>query len=133
MKESMLQQIVGEEIAQKLHLTRLKLLSTLGGTPPLPLSLKDLITLHTEGALDMSKVVIAIGYRGYVMDTRDAIAVAEALSKAEMYDTKYKSKEEGGTQVFVWEQAPDEGSITMSILPDSLYRMAKLAGKPSKD
>ena len=116
----------------RLYAKLLKLHSTLDGMPPLPLSLKGLQELHKKGFI-MSKVVVAIGYRSYVMDTRDAIAVAEALSKAEMYDTKYKSKEEGGSQVFIWEQAPDEGSITMSILPDSLYRMAKLAGKPSKD
>jgi hypothetical protein len=133
MKESMLQKIVGEEIAQKLHLTRLKLLSNLDGMPPSPLSLKDLITLHTEGAPDMSKVIVAVGYRNYVMDTRDAIVVAEALAKAEMYDTKYKSKEEGGTQVFVWEQGSEDSTITMSIISDSLYRMAKLAGRPNKD
>lgn len=81
----------------------------------------------------MSKIVVAIGYRNYVMDTRDAIAVAEALSKAEMYDTKYKSREEGGTQVFIWEQGTEDSAITMNIISDSLYRMAKLAGKPNKD
>jgi hypothetical protein len=132
MKESMLQKIVGREVYHHL-LARLKLRSTLGGMPPLQLSLKDLTLLHNEGALKMSKIVIAIGYRNYVMDTKDAIVVAEALAKAEMYDTKYKSKEGGGTQLFIWEQSHEDSTISMNIISDSLYRMAKLAGKPNKD
>lgn len=81
----------------------------------------------------MSKVVVAIGYKNYVLDTADAIKVAEALSRAELYDTKYRSKDEGGSSVYVWEQGSEDSTITMTILSDSLYRMAKLAGKPTKD
>jgi len=81
----------------------------------------------------MSKVVVAIGYKNYVLDTADAIKVAEALSKAELYDTKYRSKDKGGTSVHVWEQDENDSTIAMTILSDSLYRMAKLAGRPTKD
>jgi len=81
----------------------------------------------------MCKVVVAIGYKNYVLDTADAIKVAEALSKAELYDTKYRSKDKGGTSVNVWEQDENDSTIAMTILSDSLYRMAKLAGRPTKD
>ena len=81
----------------------------------------------------MSKIVVAIGYKNYVLDTADAIKVAEALSKAELYDTKYRSQEKGGTSVYVWEQDERDSTIAMTILSDSLYRMAKLAGRPTKD
>jgi hypothetical protein len=81
----------------------------------------------------MSKIVVAIGYKNYVLDTADAIKVAEALSKAELYDTKYRSQEKGGTSVHVWEQDESDSTIAMTILSDSLYRMAKLAGRPTKD
>jgi len=81
----------------------------------------------------MSKVVVAIGYKNYVLDTADAIKVAEALSRAELYDTKYRSQEKGGTSVHVWEQDESDSTISMTILSDSLHRMAKLAGKPTKD
>jgi hypothetical protein len=102
------------------------------GTQLLPLSLNDLTQLHSEVNV-MSKIVVAIGYKNYVLDTADAIKVAEALSKAELYDTKYRSQEKGGTSVYVWEQDERDSTIAMTILSDSLYRMAKLAGRPTKD
>ena len=81
----------------------------------------------------MSKVILAIGYKNYVIDTADAVKVAEVLSRAELYDSKYRSKDDGGTSIHVWEQDPSDSTISMIILSDSMYRMAKLAGKPTKD
>lgn len=37
----------------------------------------------------MAKVVITLGWKKYVVDAQQAVAVAEMLSKAEMYETKY--------------------------------------------
>lgn len=127
MKESLVMGMV-----RKLYVRLLNHHSKQDGTQLLPLSLSDLTQLHNEVNV-MCKVVVAIGYKNYVLDSTDAIKVAEALSRAELYDTKYRSKDKGGTSVHVWEQDESESSVSMTILSDSLYRMAKLAGKPTKD
>ena len=78
----------------------------------------------------MAKVIINIGYRGYVVDAAQAIALSDILSKAERYDSKYKSKEDGGTTYHIWEQTGEDSTFDMRILTESMYRMAKLAGEP---
>ena len=82
----------------------------------------------------MAKVIVEIGYRKYVVDAKQAVAVAEMLSKAEVYESKYTKDGEGKSvtthHVFEVDDAP---SWYMHMMPDSLYRMAKLAGKPEKD
>lgn len=76
----------------------------------------------------MTKAVIDIGYNKYVLDLRDAVNVLEVLGKAEKYETKW-SKE--GTSHYIYPQSDSLGTLTL--LSDDLYRMAKLAGKPSND
>jgi hypothetical protein len=78
----------------------------------------------------MAKMIISIGYKEYVMDTVKAMAVAEALGEAEFYESKYRNSEDGGTTHHVWEQDANEAaSISLRLLPNNLYRLAKLAGK----
>lgn len=82
----------------------------------------------------MAKVIVEIGYRKYVVDAKQAVAVAEMLSTAEVYETRY-AKDGGGNgttthHVFDMDDTP---SWYMHMMPDSLYRMAKLAGKPPED
>lgn len=74
------------------------------------------------------KGVITIGYRKLVMDLDHAVALAKAMSTAEIYQTKWRSTEDGGTTHHIYEDEPGEMSITL--ISDDLYRMAKLAGKP---
>ena len=76
----------------------------------------------------MSKAIVSIGYKSYVMDAKDALAVAEVMANAERYESKYTSA--GGTVYHIWKQDGDESTIPLQVLPDELYRMAKLAGKP---
>lgn len=76
----------------------------------------------------MTKAVIEIGYNKYVLDLRDAVDIIESLGKAEKYETKW-SKE--GTSHYIYPLSDSLGSLTL--LSDDLYRMAKLAGKPSSD
>jgi hypothetical protein len=82
----------------------------------------------------MAKVVISLGWKKYVVDAQQAVAVAEMLSKAEVYETKYvKDGEDKSTTMYYVYPQEDEHGWMMEIMPDSIYRMAKLAGKPEKD
>jgi len=77
----------------------------------------------------MSRCVIGIGYKNYIVDTEQAIRLADMLSSAEMFEEKYQS---GQTNTFhVWEQ-DEAGKFNITILPDSVYRIGKLAGKPEE-
>ena len=80
----------------------------------------------------MSKVIIEIGYRSYVMDADDALVMANLLGRAERYEAKWHSKTETSDSRYTHhvyaEAAPD--APTMRILHDEVYNMYKLAGKP---
>ena len=78
----------------------------------------------------MTKAIIRIGYEQYVMDAADALKVHEILAKAECFKREYRSKDNGGPLFYVWPQDTDNESRSFEIMPDNLYRMAKLAGKP---
>lgn len=83
----------------------------------------------------MTKAIIRIGYREYVVDAKDALTFHEILAKAERYERKYRTEDAGGSLYYIWEQDEQDGdqSNTIQLLSDNLYRMAKLAGKPPKD
>jgi hypothetical protein len=78
----------------------------------------------------MTKAIVAIGYNNYVMEAKDALTIHEILAKAENYHREYRSRDEGGPIYYVWEQDAGNETRSIEIMPDSLYRMAKLAGKP---
>jgi hypothetical protein len=84
---------------------------------------------------DMSKVIVEVGYRSYVLDAKDALTMAEIFGKAERYEAKWHSKtdkmESHHTYHIYTEHAPDAPS--MKILNDATYQMYKLAGKPEGD
>lgn len=80
----------------------------------------------------MTKAVIELGYRKYVLDAQKAVAILEILAEAEMYETKWQKDEDGGTLHYVYPQEQDECIRAFNVLPTALYRMAKLAGKPAK-
>lgn len=78
----------------------------------------------------MAKAIIRFGYDKYVMDAKDALVIHEILVKAERYSSKYQKAEDGGTLHYVWEQDNIDDLRSFEIMPDNLYRLAKLAGKP---
>jgi len=78
----------------------------------------------------MSKVIIELGYNKYLLDTKEAVDLVEILSKAEVYKEVWHKEEEGGTTYHVYAQ--DSVTSAMSIMPDHLCRMARLAGKPQE-
>ena len=77
----------------------------------------------------MSKAIISIGYTQYVVNTADAVKLADILMGAERYEDKWV-KDVGNTH-HIWEQ--DElHKFEIKAIPDSVYRMYKLAGKPEE-
>ena len=82
-------------------------------------------------------VVIELGYRSVVLQTEDAIRVAEILARGESYEEKYRTKEEkeksGIDSDYTYHIYPQDKMISMRILPESQYQMAKLAGRPVKE
>jgi hypothetical protein len=75
-------------------------------------------------------MVVKIGYKDLVMSTKDAIALGEIVQRAEKYEKKYNRDSgvtNGGTYSYhVW---PSDEEVTMTLISDDLYRMAKMAGK----
>ena len=71
-----------------------------------------------------------------VLSTEDAIRVADILAKAEAFEEKYRTKEEkeksGIDTDYTYHVHPQDKPFTMKVISDSLYQMAKLAGKPVK-
>ena len=79
-------------------------------------------------------VVIDFGYNtnSLVMSAVDALAMAEIMQRAEKYEKKYLPGS-GGESSYTYHVWPNLGEISMKIISDDNYRMAKLAGKPEKE
>lgn len=78
----------------------------------------------------MSKAMITMGYKTYLIEPSDALKIVEILERAERMETKWDK--ETGKYYFVYEQTPEEKVNSIELIPDDLYRMAKLAGRPQK-
>ena len=83
----------------------------------------------------MSKCVVTIGYNNsFVVETKDAVAIMDMLGKAELYEQKYHGANDDKPSFYtyhIWEaDTSDSVKASISLLSDSVYRMAKLAGKP---
>ena len=76
------------------------------------------------------KAIVQVGYKTYVMDAEKAIAFLALLDNAEVYESKWESKI---TSHYVYPQDNGDHIRELKLLPDALYRMAKLAGKPNKE
>lgn len=73
-------------------------------------------------------MVLKLGWDTQVLlPIKDAITVAEILSKAHAWEEKYTSGSD--TAYFAY---PCEKDFTMKIVPDSIADMARMAGKPEK-
>jgi hypothetical protein len=79
-----------------------------------------------------AKAIVTLGYNKYVLDVDKAVQVLEALSGVEKYEDVYHKAEEGGTTHHIY--IDTEGSVVLSVhlMTEALYQMAKLAGKPEK-
>jgi hypothetical protein len=82
----------------------------------------------------MSKALVSIGYVDYVLDIGDAVTLMGIMGNAELYKavTDYNVKP-STTAYYVWEQEPtNRDSVTITLMPDAVYRVAKMAGKPQE-
>lgn len=83
------------------------------------------------------KAVITLGYREYVMEAEDALALLQVIARGERYQSNWRKEEEGGTSYYIWaesEQPGDHGHNVgaLRLISDDHYRIAKLAGAPPK-
>ena len=75
-------------------------------------------------------MIVELGYTKYVMSNSDAVLIADILEKAELYEQKWRKEEDGGTTYHVYD---NDKQFTLTTITNSLYSMAKLAGKPVKE
>jgi hypothetical protein len=74
----------------------------------------------------MAKVVLNIPYGDYVIDSKDAMALCEALAKAERYREKY-SNSSSTHHIYPLEGG---GNFGFRLITDEQYKLYRLAGKP---
>jgi hypothetical protein len=82
-----------------------------------------------------NKVRIEIGYRTFIVDASEGVQLMQILNNAEIFEEKSKRSQDGSysSSYFCYEQDTMGASmVSISLIPTSLYRMAKLAGKPPK-
>ena len=80
------------------------------------------------------KAKIQIGYKSWVLDHDKAIQILTMLDEAECYDSKYQKDTGSGSSTTHYVYPNDEVKPhNLELIPDKLYKMWKLAGKPSKE
>lgn len=81
----------------------------------------------------MAKAILRLGYTDYVMDMPDAVAVMEAFGKAEVFKSVHDYKATPSTTSYhIWAPEPQHDQMTLQLLHDTTYKIAKLAGKPKE-
>lgn len=83
-----------------------------------------------------AKIILAMGYRKFVVDADKALKVVELLHDAELYEIKYHSAVNGRDSYnthHVYENDDSTSNIGIELMPESMYAVSKLAGKPDKD
>ena len=75
------------------------------------------------------KAIVQVGYKSYIMDAEKALAFLGMLDQAEIYESKWDGKTSAH---YIYNQENDSVR-ELKLVPDALYRMAKLAGKPNKE
>lgn len=81
----------------------------------------------------MKKAIVRVGYTQFVLDTPKALAFLELLAEAEIYEEKWKKKEDGGTTHHVYPQDTNDSIRQLQIVPTAFYHMAKMAGRPDRE
>lgn len=73
---------------------------------------------------------LTLGFMDYVMPVGEAVKILQALEKAERYQFRYRSDEDGGPMHHVWSAPPHIG---MEMLSYDTYLQGKFTGKPEDD
>jgi hypothetical protein len=92
-----------------------------------------MVKLFTSKEIKMAKIVLDMGYKSFVMDTKDGVALMEVLGRAEIYEEKYHREEGASSSTYTYHVYPMDvrSGISMRLLGDELYQMYKIAGKPN--
>jgi predicted DNA-binding ArsR family transcriptional regulator len=79
-------------------------------------------------------IVVSLGYLNYVLSNKDAVALAEILEKAELYEAIWipSGERNVGGPDHTYHVYENDKQVDMKLISADLYRMAKLAGKPEK-
>jgi predicted DNA-binding ArsR family transcriptional regulator len=78
-------------------------------------------------------IIVDFGYRSYVMANKDALALAEILEKADVYEQKWirpEDRNEKNGAEYTHHVYANENPLVMKLVSNDLYNMSKLAGKP---
>ncbi len=81
----------------------------------------------------MSKIVLQVGYRSFILNAEDVAAVVDLLAKGEVFEEKYHGAEGGRPSYYtyhVYERESMSTIINLRPVSDDEYQMYKLAGKP---
>ena len=73
--------------------------------------------------------IVGVGYRQYIMPVDEAVALAKTMARAEIYHSKYRPKEEGGTTPHVYPKHQLH-LITLQPLSYQTHLNPYLPGKP---
>jgi hypothetical protein len=80
------------------------------------------------------KAKVTIGFKTWVLDHDKAIELLTLLDDAECYDSKYQKDVGQGSMTTHYVYPNDEIRVhSLELIPDKLYAMWKLAGKPTKE
>lgn len=79
-------------------------------------------------------VIVDLGYKKIVLSNDKALELAELLQGAEMFEEVYITSEKrvNKDDDHTYHVYPVKEFFSMRLMGDSLYQMAKLAGKPVK-
>ena len=79
-------------------------------------------------------IIIDLGYKKIVLSNDKALELAELLQGAEMFEEVYiqSDKRVNKDDDHTYHVYPVKEFFSMRLMGDSLYQMAKLAGKPVK-
>jgi hypothetical protein len=82
----------------------------------------------------VKKAIVQVGFTQYVMDTQKAFTLLELLGDAEVYEYKWR-KDAPATHHIYNKQEKDKSDPfeMLKLMPDSFYKLAKLAGKPNDE
>jgi hypothetical protein len=78
------------------------------------------------------KAKLQVGYKQFVLDHDKAIQILTLLDEAEMFENVYRKEEEGGSTYHIYPNVEADRPHSLELIPDRLYKMWKLAGKPTK-
>ena len=79
------------------------------------------------------KAKLRIGYKEYLLDHDKAIHILTMLDGAELFEHKYRCEADGGSTYHIYENEEMSKPHSLELIPDKLYAMWKLAGKPNKE